>query len=148
MMVERSPYVENVGQLLRDLDQAASKLMQAGQAQQGPTHQEMKSLISVLQNVNTTLDPSFWTDKKLAPEGMNATIEKALKALELFQTNPQANRGAQKTVDQAVASLFSTLSKEIKDFDKNLRNLKKYKFGRRVEKSSESKDSDKQEKER
>lgn len=137
-MVERVPYTDHVGQLIKALDQATTKLTQIGQAAPDFSPKEAKELIQILQNVNTSINPSILAGKTLVPEGMNASIEKALKAVQLFEMNqPQTNRGAQKTVEQAVTSLSSILSKEIKDFDKNIRNLKKYKIGRKIEKVTE-----------
>jgi hypothetical protein len=138
MMVDRLPQTESVGQLLKALDQATTKLNQMGQIPNDFSPKEAKELIKVLQNVNTTIDPNILTGKTLIPEGMSTSIEKALKAVQLFEMNqPQANRGVQKNVEQAVTSLSSILSKEIKDFDKNVRNLKKYKIGRKIEKVTE-----------
>ncbi len=138
MMVERLPYTESEGQLLKALDQATIKLTQIGQTAPDFSPKEAKELIKILQHVNTVIDPSILSGKTLVLEGMNTSIEKALKAIQLFEMNqPQTNRGAQKNVDQAVTSLFSTLSKEIKDFDKNIRNLKKHKIGLKIEKVEE-----------
>jgi adenylosuccinate lyase len=132
MMVDQSRYVDNVRSLIKDLDQAATKLTEIS-AKQKISNQEIKDLMSTLKNVNVNLDPSFWEDKKLAPEEMKVTIEKALNASALFQ------KVAQKNVEQAIASLFASLTSTLNDFDKNLRNLKELKIGQKVEKSGESK---------
>lgn len=134
MMVEQSHYVDNLGQLLNDLDQAAAKLNEITEKKQAVSKQDLNDLIHALKNFNTTLDPSFWENKKLAPEeGMNTTVEKAIKALDLFK------RTASKNVEQAIVSLFATLASELNVFDKNLIGLKELKLGRKVEKSGESK---------
>ena len=76
------------------------------------------------------------------PEEMKTSIEKALLAIQLFQSNqPGKDKSAQKNVDQAIISLFSSLSIEINALDKHLRNLGDYKIGRKVEKTSEGKRS-------
>jgi hypothetical protein len=130
MMVERSPYIENVGQLIRDLDQATMKLEEINRKPQAVSKQELNDLIKTLQNFNTILDPAFWEDKKLA------------FAIQLFQRyHPERDRTSQRNVDQAITSLFSALNSALNAFDKNLRDLKKYKIGRKVEKSGESKHS-------
>jgi hypothetical protein len=142
MMVARSPYVENPKQLIKDLDQAVTKLEEIGKKRQEISNQEMKDLISVLHKFNETLDTGFWEDKRLAPEGMKTSIENALLAITLFNLNqPIKEKGKQKNVDQAIASLFATLAYELNDFDKNLKNLKEIKIGRKVEKTGESKHS-------
>jgi uncharacterized protein HemX len=141
-MVERSPDVENIEQFMTNLNQAAEKLNEIRQKKQEFSGQELNELITVLNRFNTAFDPNFWEEKKLVPEEMSADIEKALAVLQLFQSNqPEKNKAAQKNVDQAITSLFSTLSKEISAFDKNLRNLKKYKIGLKVEETYQSKQS-------
>jgi uncharacterized protein YeeX (DUF496 family) len=142
MMVARSPYVENPKQLIKDLDQAVIKLAEISKKKQAISNQEMTDLISVLHKFNVTLDTGFWEDKRLAPEEMKSSIENALLAITLFNLNqPIKEKGTQKNVDQAIISLFATLAKEVNDFDKNLKNLKEIKIGRKVEKTSESKHS-------
>lgn len=142
MMVERSPYVENMGLLIRDLDQATIKLEEINRKPQAVSKKELDDLIKVLQEFNTTLDPAFWEEKKLVFEGMNEKIEKALNAIQLFQRyHPERDRSNQRNVDQAITSLFASLSTVLNTFDKNLRGLKKYKIGHKVEKSGESKHS-------
>lgn len=131
-MVDQSRYVGNVGSLKTDLDQAAAKLTEIG-GKNTISKKEINELSTILNHVNSNLDPTFWADKKLAPEDMNVTIEKALKALALFQT------ATTKNVDQAIISLVSSLKSTLNAFDQNLRNLKDHKIGRRVEKTGESK---------
>jgi flagellar biosynthesis GTPase FlhF len=140
MMVERSPYIEKMGLLVKDLNQATQQLEEISRKPQA-TKQELTDLIKVLQHLNKTLDPRFWEEKKLAAEGMSASIERALAAVRLFQSTQPAlgNRSGQRNVDQAIASLSSALTAALNTFDKNLRNLKDYKIGRKVEKTGESK---------
>jgi hypothetical protein len=72
---------------------------------------------------------------------MKGTIERALAALALFQGMSHSHLG-RTGAEQAIVSLFASLSKELKDFDKNLRTLRKHKIGKRVgkvEKVSEAK---------
>lgn len=137
-MVEQSRYVENVGSLMKDLAGAAAKLSEAG-GKNAISPQEMKDLMKAINHVNANLDPTFWADKTLAPAAMNATIDKALMALALFQKVPPSA----KNVEPAIVSLFASFNSTLKDFDKNLRNLRKYKIGQKVqpvEKTGESKD--------
>lgn len=131
MMVEQSRYVENVGSLHRDLQQATKEL-RAMSGNQMISKQDIQGLMSTLQHVNANLDPSFWADKKPAPTEMKVAIENALAAVALFP------KVAPKNAEQAITSLFSSLNSTMKDFDKNLKNLKKYKIGRKVEKTSET----------
>lgn len=140
-MVER-PYVENVGQLMKDLDQATMKLEEINRKPQAVSKQELNDLIKTLQHFNTTLDPDFWEEKKLAFEGMNEKIERALNAIQLFQRyHPEIDSSTQRNVNQAITSLFSALNSLLNDVNKNLMGLKKLKIGRKVEKSGESKHS-------
>lgn len=142
MMVEQSPYMKTMGLLLRDLDQATAKLEAINTQSQTFSKQELNDLIHVLQHFNQTFDPAYWEDKKLVPEGMTQKIEKALVASQLFQTShPTKDRSGQRNVDQAITSLVSALNAALNRFDKNLRNLKDIKFGQRVEKTGESKQS-------
>lgn len=142
MMVQRSPYTENLGLLMKDLDRATIKLEAINSMPQQASKQEVNDLIKVLHDLNSTLDPSFWEDKKLAPEGMNEKIEKALHEIQHFQRrHPEHDRGGKRNVDQAITSLSSALKEALNVFDKNLRDLKKFKIGRRVEKIGESKQS-------
>lgn len=141
-MVERSPYIGNVGQLIRDLDQAAQRLAEISKGREA-SKQELNDLIGVLHKVNDNFpDKNFWEEKRFAPEGMDESIEKALAAVMLFKRNqPEKNKLGQKNVEQAIISLFAALSKEISALDAHLKNLKKYKIGQKVEKSGESKES-------
>lgn len=140
MMVERPPYTENVTLLLKDLDQAATKLEEMSQKSQA-TQQDLNDLIKTLQHFNQTLDPNFWEEKRLTSEGISASIERALAAIRLFQsTQPgKEDRSGQRNVDQAIVSLSAALTRALNIFDNNLRNLKDYKIGRKVEKTRESK---------
>lgn len=136
-MVEQSRYVENVGSLMKDLAGAAAKLSEAG-GKNAISPQEMKDLMKAINHVNANLDPTFWADKTLAPAAMNATIDKALMALALFQKVPPPPKNAD--VERAIISLFDST---LKTFEKKLRDLKKYKIGQKVqpvEKTGESKD--------
>jgi hypothetical protein len=137
MMVERLPYTENVGQLIKDLNQATTKLEEMSRQQpQSVSGQKVADLMAVLTRLNTVLYPKLLEGKKLVPEEINVSIERALQATQLFQsTHPEATRAAQRNVDQAIASLTSSLTAELTRFDKNLKNLKKkFKVGHRVEK--------------
>lgn len=141
-MVERSPYIQNVGQFLEELEQAAEKLTEISQNKKEISQKELKELITVLKDCNATFGTNFWDDKKLTKdtEGkVKESIEQALAAIQLFNTNrPDKNKVAQKNVEQAIVGLFTTLTNEVKDLNKN---LKDYKIGRRVEKSQQSKES-------
>lgn len=142
MMVKSSPYSENVGLLMKDLDRATTHLEAINRKAQGASKQELDALMGVLHDVNSTLDPRFWEDKKLAPEGMHDKIEKALNEVQaLKRSHPEKDRAGQRNVDQAITSLSLALKEALDDFDKNLRDLKKYKIGQKVEKSGESKRS-------
>lgn len=140
MMVERSPYVENAGQLIQDLEKATTHLEKISQKPQDISKQELDDLIHALSHFNENLDPSFWGEKKLALEGISEKIEKALIASQLFQRiSPEKDRSGQRNVDQQIVSLSSALTAALNTFDKNLRDLKKHKIGVKVEKASESK---------
>ncbi len=142
MMVQRSPYTENLGLLMKDLESATTKLEAINSMPQIVSKQELNDLIVVLHHLNDTLDTSFWEDKKLVPEGMNEKIEKAFHEIQHFQRrHPDSNLSGKRNVDQAITSLSSALKEAVNTFDKNLRDLKKFKIGRRVEKSGESKQS-------
>lgn len=145
VMVERSPYIQNVGQFLEELDQATEKLTEISQSKKEISQKELKELIAVLKDCNATFGTGFWDDKKLTTdteEEIKASIKQALEAIQLFNTNrPDKNKAAQRNVEQAIVALFATLTSEVRDFDKNLKNLKDYKIGRKVEKSQQSKQS-------
>lgn len=136
MMVDQTPAV-NFDRLFQDLDHTATKLI--GKKENELSKQELTDLLTTLKHVNSHMDdPGFWEGKKLDPEGKakeNATIEKALKALDLFQS--VGKRSAQ----QAIVSLFSQLKEELNALNSNLRNLKDFKIGQKVEKTRESKQS-------
>ena len=132
MMVERLPL--NVGQLMSDLDRATKTLETMNTQPQAVSKQDLKDLIQVLKDFNSTLNPGVLQDKKLVPEGMNAKIEKALNAILLFQSTHTAQKEGQRNVDQAIASLASTLNETRRTLDKHLKDLKKYKIGQKVEK--------------
>ena len=68
---------------------------------------------------------------------MSSSIEKALAALTVFQ-----RKAGQRDVDQAIASLSASLNAALKSFDSNLKNLKDYKIGKKVEKPGESKQAE------
>lgn len=127
MMVEQSRYVENVHALKQDLEIATKKLTQvSGKGQLSP--EEVKEVAAAIQTVNSNLDPAFWNGKKFV-SGMDEAIKSALGALALFHIARNS-----RNAEQAIISLFDSLRKELKDLDKNLRNLKKYKIGQRVDK--------------
>lgn len=137
MMVEQSRYVQNVTSLQNDLVKATTQLKEVS-GNKMISSQEIKALTTTLQNVNTNLDPTFWSDKNPAPTKMQGTIENALAALALFPKAPPKN------AEQAIVSLFSSLTSTLRDFGKNLRDLKKYKIGQKVEKVDEAKPSKKE----
>lgn len=140
MMVERSPYT-SMGdlQFMVKLDVATKKLDNINQKHQAISQQELNDLIEVFKPIS---DPNFLADKKFASEGMSDKIEKALIAIALFQRNhPATDRAAQRNVEQAITSLFSSLNSTLSKADENLKNLKKHRIGQRVKESSESKES-------
>jgi hypothetical protein len=141
MMVERSHPFKSIGQFLNNLNNAVDKLTLFNEKMPPASNQEWNEVIKVFHELNSNLDDtSFLDTKKLVPEEMDKEIEKALKAVQLFQLNqPERNKAAQRNVRQAIISLSSALSKEINSFDKKLQNLKKYRIGRKIEKSGESK---------
>lgn len=140
MMVERPTFPKNIGQLMEDMDQAADQLtkMTEGEAK-SYSRQAVNKLISTLNHFNTHIGGDFWSEKKLVAEEMDATIERALNALLMFQGRPE--KAAQKNVDQAIVSLFSDLNSQLSKFKQNLRNLKKHRIGHKVVKTSASKQS-------
>lgn len=133
MMVEQSRPVNTVGSFLKNLDNASTKLTEiGGKSQISP--EEMKELMKTLNKVNDHLsDPTLITAKKMVPEKVDASIERALIALALFQ------RVGHRNVEQAITSLFSSLNSTLNDLGKNLRTLRKHRIGKRVEKTGESK---------
>jgi hypothetical protein len=142
MMVADSPYVANQSQLLKDLTQLNNKLEKINDRTQEISTEELNDLFQNIDYFNGILNEEFWSDKKLLPEKANATIEKALKAIFLFQNiRPENNLTGQRNVDAAIASFSSAWHAAVSKLDKNLRDLKKYKIGRRVEKVSKSKES-------
>lgn len=143
MMVERPPSTENVSLLIKNLDQAKIVLEEINNKPQINSKQ-IDDLIRVLQNLKKNWHPSFWDDKKLATEGMDDKIETALAAIQLFQGRRHSEKEAgQRNVNQAITSLVSALNAALNTLDKerNLRDLKKYKIGQRVEKTGETKHS-------
>ena len=140
MMVQESRGVDQFSLLLKNLDQAATKLTEIS-GKKEVSQNEIKELMSAIDHVNSALGSSGLKDKKVVPEEMNAKIEKALNAVAPFLTaglkNPQQ---AITSAQQAIIS-FSSSTQALKDFDKNLRDLKKHRIGRRVEKTTETKES-------
>jgi hypothetical protein len=71
---------------------------------------------------------------------MNQKIEKALAAIQAFQLyHPEKDLSGQRSVNQAITSLFSSLNAVLKKVNNNLKDLKKHRIGLRVEKTGESK---------
>lgn len=141
LMVERSHFIKNSAQLSHYINQATLKLAEVAEAKKSVSQQELKDLIKVFHDFNTQYDPSFFSDKKLVPEELSSPIENALKAILLFQNATQKEKAIQKNIDQAIVILVSQLNREIKTFDKNLRDLKKIRIGRHIEKTNKSKHS-------
>lgn len=142
-MVERTPYTGNVGYLFGELEQTSTKLEQMAGTSQAISRAELNALIGDLQRANKTMEvegPALLVGKKLATEPMNTTIERALRASQLFQLGQSdASRIAcLKNVDQAIISLSSALKKAMETFEKN---LKRFKIGRKVEKTAKTKES-------
>lgn len=141
MMVDRSPYTQNIGQWMKDLDQATVKLKEFNSSPQTVSRQEINDLMNTLQDLDSTVDPSFWANKNLSSEGMHEKIEKALREIQIFQMrHPEKTLAGQRNVIQAITSLSSALKSALNKLDKN-RNLRDIKLGRRVKKSEESKHS-------
>ncbi len=134
MMVQESRGVDQFSLLLKNLDQAATKLTEIS-GKKEVSQNEIRELMTAIDHVNSALGSSGLKDKKVVPEEMNAKIEKALNAVAPFLT------AGHKNAQQAITSLFSSLTSTLKDFDKNLRDLKKHRIGRRVEKASETRGS-------
>lgn len=142
MMVERSPYTNNMSQLMKDLDQATSKMNHINSSKSASiSSHDLTELMGVLNDLNS-VEPSFWGQKTFTSEGMNEKIEKALLQIQLFQRRLPANdRSGQRNVDQAIVSISSALKSALNRLDKNLRDIKKLRIGRKVEKSKESKET-------
>lgn len=140
MMVE---HVRPVGEML---DQVAKGLNEVSQTGPGKpvTSENLKSLIGVLKECNDHL-PSALQEKNLGgdiSQKLKESIEKATGAVLLFKGNQVLNTAAaEKNVSQAIVGLWSALNSEVKKFDKNLRDLGKYRIGQRVEKTNKSKES-------
>lgn len=140
MMVE---HVRPVGEML---DQAAKSLHEVSQTSPGKpvTPQNLKNLIGVLQECNDHL-PSSLQDKSLGgdiSQQLKKSIENAIGAVLIFKGNQTlGTAAAEKNVSQAIVGLWSALNNEVKKFDKNLRDLGKYRIGQRVEKTNKSKES-------
>lgn len=135
MMVEQPRNVDPLGTFNKSLDEATAKLHEYS-GKKTATTQEVNELLSALDQANSSMQSANLREKKVVPEEINRRIENALLAVALFQTT-----GA-KTMQQAIASITSSaLSNSLKDFGKNLRNLKKHRIGRRVEKIEETKKS-------
>lgn len=139
-MVEQPSHIEGIGNLMRDLDQATKRLEEINKKPQIASKQELTDLIHVLKQLNANLEPHVWRHKKFAQEGMNQKIEKALVAIQVFQLyHPEKDLSGQRSVNQAITSLFSSLNVVLKKVNNNLKDLKKHRIGLRVEKTGESK---------
>jgi len=68
MVEERSPYVDNIGQLDNDLNKLAAKLEKISVSSTGLSEEEVKELTSKIETFNETLSQGFWEDKRLSPE--------------------------------------------------------------------------------
>lgn len=145
-MVERSLYIDNVGLLKADLQQATTKIealqKKEPQSISPQDEQEMKELIQVLHKLNENIAPGALEEKKFVLEEMDESIRNALEAIDLFNVNqPAANKTAQKNIRETIVSLFASLSSEIKTFNKNLKDLKKHRIGQKVVETQKSKQS-------
>lgn len=83
MMVQESRGVDQFSLLLKNLDQAATKLTEIS-GKKEVSQNEIKELMSAIDHVNSALGSSGLKDKKVVPEEMNAKIEKALNAVAPF----------------------------------------------------------------
>lgn len=141
MMVAHPPYSAKMGHLLKELDHASQQLTEITKQKKVASSQELSSLIKVFYELNENFDPRFWGDKKLVPEEMSESIGEALKAIQLFQSQPSKDKAIPQNVNQAIVSLFATLTAEINKFDKHLKNLREFRIGLKVEKTGKSKQS-------
>lgn len=145
MMVERSPGIENMGPFLNDLSQATEKLTElSAKSKRVLSPQELKGLITALDKCNDFMNSMTTNlgERLVANVELNAKIEQALKAVLLFQkTQPERKS---EDVERVIISLFSSLDRALDTFNKNTRDLKKYKIGRRVEKIDEMNEEKKQ----
>lgn len=136
MMVEQPRSIDPLGTFNKSLDDATAKLNEFSGKKIASPH-EVKELLTALDHANSSMEAAAdLKGKKVVPEEMNRRLENALQAVALFQA-----MGA-KTMQQAIASITSSLLfNSLKDFGKNLRNLKKHRIGRRVEKTAETKET-------
>lgn len=135
MIVKRISYTEGIDNFLTNLDETTVKLEEINDKRGVISQKELKGLTTLLHRCNETLEGSLG-EKKFVPEGMNASIEKALQAVLLFQITKE--KAMQRNVDQAISVIVSSLNRELKQFNKN---LKKFRIGRKTEKTNPSKQS-------
>ena len=133
MMVDSSPFTHNSVQFEKELINLANQIEGVSRSSKPLSESEIRELTNKIEAFNSTLNEGFWKDKKLSPEKSHSTIEKALLAIALFQ--------GKRNIDQAIVSLTASLRSALLAFDKNLRDLKKIRIGRKISKSGESKHS-------
>jgi len=142
-MIENVLPIGQLSVVLQQISQEVEKLTAHGQTDKPPTisSEKLDSFINTLKKFNSAVDVGYWDDKKLAVEGMNESLEKALQSVHLIHSNlTNKSHLSQKNVDQLIVSLFGSLGQELKELGNRLQNLKKYRLGQKVEKSNQSKE--------
>lgn len=136
-MVERPAHIANINLFLQHLDKATDCLIAINQKPDA-SNQELTDLNHLFENLNDAFaaGPSFLGEKKIESEALSPTIEKALQAI--FQYQRLVGR---RNVEQAIISLSSALKETLNTLDKNLKNLRKIRIGKKLEKSGQSKAS-------
>lgn len=140
-MVESPSYIGEIKRFRDDLTSATQELEALHRhLPQALSKEELDELNHILKHLNETLKPSSMEKKSVAFEAMSEKIGKVLLAIQLFHNqNPQISEANRRNVEQAIVSLASSLSSALGKPDKNLRDLKKHRIGRRIEKVQEAK---------
>lgn len=141
-MVTRSDHTENIDHFLKNLDRATDCLIAINQKPEA-TNQELTDIKHLFENINESFEAHSFVfgEKKFESEAMKPTIEKALQAIFQYQRNQSLSPPGRRNVEQAIISLSSSLKETLNTLDKNLRNLRKIRIGKKLEKSDQSKAS-------
>ncbi len=82
----------------------------------------------------SSFNSAFLGDKEFVPGKMDQKMQKVLSAIQFFQL-----RMGQHHVELAIISFISALSHAFNTMNRNWIDLKKYRIGRRVEKTTQAK---------
>jgi len=139
MMVDKSPFIQNLPNFLNKLSEATDVIENLNQHPDASNY-EYERLTKILETINATVEenPSYLI-KNPKPDKIQENITKAIAAvLQFRKLHPE---GQKNIVMQAMASLTAS-RKEVNKFHTNLKSLiQRIKLGQMVVKSEGTKQS-------